>query len=239
VIVNKEVIAFSKSANNKALIEKELTKAEAQDSFKLALQKFDENEFGEAIKLFAEANEKQEALSVKSVQRLIAIKLSKINKLEADVAEMNEAIKSHQKSVEDFAREYFLMANECILKFKDKPSAMANLHKALKLKPHFFDALVRRAGLHVEMGDLESAEKDYTKAHKIKRKSYTVLYNRGRTRLELFKYEKAYNDFLQATRIKKDKAEAYYFLGEACDKLGDTEKAQEYKNIAEHLGYEE
>jgi len=239
VIVNKEVIAFSKSANNKGLIEKELTKAEAQDSFKLALQKFDENEFGEAIKLFAEANEKQEALSVKSVQRLIAIKLSKINKLEADVAEMNAAIKRHQKSVEDFAREYFLMANECILKFKDKPSAMANLHKSLKLKPHFFDALVRRAGLHVEMGDLESAEKDYTKAHKIKRKSYTVLYNRGRTRLELFKYEKAYNDFLQATRIKKDKAEAYYFLGEACDKLGDTEKAQEYKNIAEHLGYEE
>jgi len=239
VIVNNEVIAFSKAANNRVLIENELTKAEAQDAFKGAMHEFDTNAFQEALRLFAKANAQQEVLSSEGVQRLIAIKLSKIVRLEADVKEAKAALKRQQKSVEEFAREYFLMANECMVKFSDRPSALANLNKALKLKPQFFDALLRRAALHVEMGDLESAEKDYTKAHKIKRKSYAALYNRGRTRLELFKYEKAYNDLLQATRVKKDKAEAYYFLGEACEKLGDNEKAQEYKNIAEHLGYEE
>ncbi|TRX65947.1 tetratricopeptide repeat protein [Carboxylicivirga sp. M1479] len=239
VIVNSEVVSFSKAANNKVLIEKELQKAKAQDLYKAAQDQFNENNFFDAVQSFAMANEKQESLSVESVQRLIAVRLSKITKLENEVKELNSALKRQQKSVEEFAREYYLMANECVLKFGDKPSAMANLNKALKLKPHFFDALVRRAGLHVEMGALEDAEKDYTKASKIKRKSYKVMYNRGRTRLELKKYEKAYNDLLQATRIKKDKADAYYYLGEACEKLGDFDKAKEYKNIAEHLGFDE
>jgi len=239
VIVNKEVVAFSKAANNKVLIEKEMNRAEAQDFYKKAIKLFNDNAFGEAVNAFAVANQKTETLSKESVQRLIAIKLSRITQLESEVKALNSSIKRQQKSVEEFAREYFLMANECMVKFNDKPSAMANLNKALKLKPLFFDALIRRAGLHVETGDLESAEKDYTKAHKLKRKSYKVLYNRGRTRLELGKYEKAYNDLLQATRVKKDKAEAYYFLGEACQKLGDHQKAQDYKNIAEHLGFEE
>ncbi|WP_430816107.1 AAA family ATPase [Carboxylicivirga sp. RSCT41] len=239
VIVNNEVVKFSRAANDKVLIEKELSKAEAKDLYRNAMLEFDAHNFNEAVKSFAIANEKQEALSVESVQRLIAIKLSKINHLEREVKELNATIKRQQKSVEEFAREYFLMANECIVKFNDKPSAIANLNKALKLKPHFFDALVRRAAIHVETGDLKNAEKDYTAADKIKKKSYKVKYNRGRTRLELKKYEKAYNDLLQATRIKKDKAEAYYYLGEACEKLGDMDKALEYKNIAEHLGFEE
>ncbi len=239
IIVNNKVIAFSKAANNKELIEKELIKAKARDSFRSAVKKFDENAFKEAVKLFAEANEKQEALSVESVQRLIAVKLSKISKLEAEVASISTALRRQQNSVEEFAREYFLMANECVLKFSDNTSAMANLNKALKLKPYFFEALVRRAYLYVETGDLKSAVKDYSKAYKIKPKSYTVLYNRGRTYLDLSEYEKAYDDLLQAIRVKKDKAEAYYYLGEACEKLGDMEKAREYKSISSHLGYDE
>ncbi len=239
IIVNSEVVNFSKAANNKVLIEKELNKAEAQDLYRNALTHFEKNELQKAVESFALANEKQEALSSPSVQRMIAIKLSKITKLENEVRELNEAIKRQQNNVKEFAREYYLMANECVVKFNDKPSAIANLNKALKLKPHFFDALVRRAGLHVETGDLKSAEKDYTAAYKIKRKSYKVLYNRGRTYLELKKYEKAYNDLLQATRIKQERAEAYYFLGEACEKMGDMDKAREYKEIAEHLGFED
>ncbi|MBS2212331.1 AAA family ATPase [Carboxylicivirga mesophila] len=239
VIVNKEVVAFSRAANNKVLIEKELNKAEAQDLYKNAQLHFDAGNFNDAVHSFALANEKQEALSVESVQRMIAIKLSKITQLANEVKELNAAIKRQQKNVEEFAREYYLMANECLLKFKDKPSAMGNLNKALQLKPQFFDALVKRAGLHVEMGDLEGADKDYSHADKLKSKSYKVKYNRGRTRLELKKYEQAYNDLLQATRIKKDNAEAYFYLGVACEKMGDMQKAAEYKNIAEHLGFDE
>ncbi|WP_430809686.1 MULTISPECIES: AAA family ATPase [unclassified Carboxylicivirga] len=239
VIVNSEVVRFSKAANNKVLIEKELNKAAAQDLYRNAIARFEQNEFAEAVASFALANEKQEALSAVPVQRLISRKLNKINKLEKEIKELNAAIKRQQKNVADFAREYYLMANECMVKFNDTGAAMANLNKALKLKPQFFDALVRRAALHVESGDLKSADKDYSKANKVNNRSYKVKYNRGRTRLALRKYEKAYSDLLQATALKPDKPAAYFYLGETCEKMGEMDKAKEYKAIANHLGFED
>ncbi|MCU4176200.1 AAA family ATPase [Carboxylicivirga sp. N1Y90] len=239
VIVKKEVVEFSKTANNKVLIEKELNKAEAHDLYLAAMKKFQKGKFTEAVSDFVDANDKQESLSVESVQRLIGIKLSKITRLENKISDLNEELKRQQDNVEEFAREYFLMANECIVKYKDTRSAMANLDKALKLSPKFMDALLRRASLHTELGDFLSAESDYTKAHKIKRRSYPVLFNRGCNRLFLKNYEGAYNDLLAASNIRRNSAEAYFYLSEACFKLGDNEKAQEFKDIADNLGYEE
>lgn len=238
VIVSKEVVTFSQNANNRVLIEGELKKAEARDLYLRAKASFDKDDFRDAVECFALANEKQESLSVESVQRYIAIQLSKIDLLKKQLADQREALKRQQDNVAEFAREYFLMANECMVKFKDTRSAIGNLNKALQLNPDFFAAYIRRAALKVETGDLEGAEADYTEAVKLKRQSYSAYYNRGRTRLQLTNYQGAYNDLLKATRLDSDKAEAYYFLGEACDKLGDREKGIEYRNIADHLGYE-
>ncbi len=238
VIVNKEVVTFSQNANNRELIEGELKKAEARDLYYRAKDSFDKDDFRDAVACFALANEKQESLSVESVQRYIAIKLSKIDLLKKLLADKTEELKRQQENVAEFAREYFLMANECVVKFKDTRSAIANLNKAIQLDSDFFAAYLRRAALKVETGDLEGAEADYTKAVKLKRQSYLAYYNRGRTRLELTNYQGAYNDLLKATRLDNDKAEAYYYLGEACDKLGDREKGSEYRNIADNLGYE-
>lgn len=238
VIVNKEVVTFSRNANDRALIERELNKAEARELYQRAKDAFENDDFKDAVKCFALANEKQEALSVESVQRYIAIKLAKIDQLKRQLKDQKKALKRQQENVADFAREYFLMANECVTKFKDSRSAIANLNKALQLDPDFFAAYLRRAALKVETGDLEGAEKDYTKAVKLKRKSYPAYYNRGRTRLELKNLQGAYNDLLKATRLDSDKAEAYYYLGEACMKLGEDDKAEQYKNIAYNLGFE-
>ena len=238
VIVSKEVVTFSQNANNKVLIEGELKKAEARDLYYRAKESFEKDDFRDAVECFALANEKQESLSVESVQRYIAIKLSKIDLLQKQLADKKEELKQQQDNVAEFAREYFLMANECVVKFKDTRSAIGNLNKALQLNPEFFAAYIRRAALKVETGDLEGAEADYTKAVKLKRQSYSAYYNRGRTRLALINYQGAYNDLLKATRLDNDKAEAYYYLGEACNKLGDDLKADEYKNIADSLGFE-
>ncbi len=239
VIVKREVVEFSKAANNKVLIEKELNKAEAGDLYKEALNKFNDNDFTKAVAALVMANEKQEALSVESVQRFIGIKLSKITQLNSQIADLKDDLKRQQKSVGEFAYEYYLMANECLVKYQDSRSALANLDKALKLDPSFFDALMRRAGLKAEIGDFEGAEEDYGKAGKIKKRSFKVAFNRGCNRLSLKRYEDAYNDLVKATNIRRTSAEAYYFLSEACFKLGEVEKANEFRNIADHLGYEE
>nr|WP_321411896.1 AAA family ATPase [uncultured Carboxylicivirga sp.] len=239
VIVKPEVVQFSRTANDKVLIEKEMNKAEARDLFVDAMRKFDQDKFTEAVQSFALANEKQEALSVESVQRLIGIKLSKISELKSKINDLEQEIKTRQENVEDFAHEYYLMANECVVKYKDRRAALGNLDKAIKLNPVYLDALIRRGQLRSEIGDLEGAEQDYCKAQSLKKRSYKVLFNRGVNRLLLKRYEAAYNDLLQCINIKKKSAEAYYYLSEACYKMGDDDKASEYRGIADYLGFEE
>ncbi|MBN2166226.1 MAG: AAA family ATPase [Marinilabiliaceae bacterium] len=239
VIVNNEVIKFSKKANNKALIQKQLDTAKADNNYRNSVIAFDNDKFREAVQFIADAVETRNDLTNEKIQRFIVFKLSKIKHLQNHIKTLESALKKQQKSTEEFAREYFLMANECIIKFKDHRSAIANLNKAILLNPNMKEALMRRAHLLVETHDLESAEHDYSTYLKLKRKSFTAFYHRGRTRLLLHNYTGAYNDFLAASRIKDDHADNYHYLGNACSKLGDDTKANDYWNMAIQLGYEE
>jgi len=84
-------------------------------------------------------------------------------------------LKEQRKSVEKFAREYVLMANDCIVQFKDKSAAIANLNKAVELNPGFFDAILRRADIRVETGEYKKAEKDYMKAVTLNKRSFKEI----------------------------------------------------------------
>ncbi len=238
IIVSDDVMQFSKQSNNKQLIQKQLDNAKADKLYRDASQAFDNYQFREAIEAFAQALSMRNELENPHVRRLITIKTSRIQQLRDEIGDLKKTIKQNQKNVQDFAREYYLLANECSGKYKDNRSALANLDKALKLNPEFLDALSRRADLKVEMGDYESAEKDYTILIKKGKKNHKYYYNRGRTRLLLLNYTGAYNDLLACVRIKDDDAEGYYFLSVACHKMGDDSKSEEYKNIAEQLGFD-
>jgi tetratricopeptide (TPR) repeat protein len=238
VIVNQEVVLFSRQANNKALIEAQLNSAKADDCYKKSVQAFHKNDVSAATAYFSEAVCLRNDLDKPHVRRLMAIKLSKIKQLENQITDLREQMKKQRRDVAEFAREYYLMANECVLKFNDKRSAIANLNKALKLAPDMVEAYMRRAGLRVEANELEGAVADYSAVLSIKRKSFSAFYNRGRTKLLLRDFTGAYNDLLAASRIKEDHAETLHFLGDACSKLGETDKAKDYWNMAAQLGYE-
>lgn len=238
VIVNTEVIRFSQNANDKLLIESSLQSARADELYRLASEAFELQEFSGVVDKLAEAIAIRNELEKPEVRRLLTIKLSRMTQQQNEIALLKSEIVKHKKHVAEFAREYFLMANECILKFKDRRAAMANLNKALKLEPNMIEALMKRASLHVEAGEWEAAEKDYSSVLKLKRKSFSAFYNRGRTRLLLKNFNGAYNDLLAATRIKDDHAETYHYLGDACAKLGEMERANDFWNTAAQLGYE-
>ena len=238
VIVNNEVIQFSRSANDRELIERELEKAQADEFYKKAYQAFKKSHFREAVDAFAQALERRNELGRDSVRRLIALKFNKINRLEKKVAEQQKALDRHQKNVEEFAREYYLMANECVVKFMDNRSALGNLNKAIKLNPKFFDALLRRAEVLEATSDYENAIADYTLALSLKKKSYAALCGRGKTYFKLHENNAAYNDLLKATRLEDQNPEAYYHLAKVCLKLGEKEQARIYKRMARDLGYD-
>ncbi len=239
VIVKKECVDFSRRSNNKLLIKESLDSAQADDGYISALKAFKKNNFRLAMEELGSAVSKRNDLTKPVVLRFIAKQLLVITKLRKKVAELERKEKKRNKQLEDFAREYFLMANECLVKAKDKSASIANLNKAILLKPDFFDAIYKRAGLKIEVSDLEGAEKDYTLASKLKPRTFTIFYNRGRTRILLKNYNGAYNDLKKAARLKDDHADTYYYLSQVCERLGEDEEAERYRNISANLGFED
>jgi hypothetical protein len=239
VIVQNEVIDFAKRANDKELINRELENAQADDLYIKALREFRAGNIRKAVENLGDATAKRNDLPKKPVQRFIAKELLKIEKQRQEIKELKKQLKDQVKSVEKFAREYYLMANDCIVQFKDKTAAVANLNKALELNPDFFDALLRRADISIENGEYKKAEKDYEKAVSLNKKSYKALYHLGRTQLLLKKPEKAFKNLLLASTIKKKKPDVYYYMYEACRMMGDDDEARRYLEIAIDLGWNE
>ena len=236
VIVQNEVIDFAKRANDKELINRELENAQADDLYLQALREFRAGNVRKAVENLGDATAKRNDLTQKKVQRFIAKELSKIEKQRNEIKGLKKQLKQQIKNVEKFAREYYLMANDCVVQFNDKTAAMANLNKAIELNPGFFEAILRRGDLRIETGEYKKAEKDYLKAVSLNKKSFKALYHLGRTQLLLKKPEKAFNNLLLASTIEKKNAEVYYYLSEACRKMGDNDEAERYLDIARSLG---
>jgi len=235
IIVKQEVEQFARAANNKQLIEEELRKAKADGEYAEALMAFRNQNWRKAIGHLAQAVDYRNDLSNPSVQRFMAQEFLFLSHYKHQIIDLEAKLAENQKNVESFAREYFLMANECEVKFNDPRSAIANLNKALQLNPEFLDALMRRALLLFDSGDVKSAEKDCTAILKIKQRHFKALLLRGKIRLQKNKLEAAYQDLLEAMNLRKSNPEVYYELGKVCAKMGEKEKARDYKNIARAL----
>jgi Flp pilus assembly protein TadD len=52
-------------------------------------------------------------------------------------------------------------------------------------------------------------------------------------------YNGAYNDLRKAANLKDDHADSYYYLSLVCEKLGEKDEADRYRNISGNLGFEE
>ena len=235
IIVKQEVEQFARAANNKQLIEEELRKAKADGEYADALIAFRNQNWRKAIEHLAQAVDYRNDLSNPSVQRFMAQEFLFLSHYKHQIIDLEAKLAENRKNVESFAREYFLMANECEVKFNDPRSAIANLNKALQLNPEFIDALMRRALLLFDSGDVKSAEKDCTAVLKIKQRHFKALLLRGKIRLQKNKLEAAYQDLLEAMNLRKSNPEVYYELGKVCAKMGEKEKARDYKNIARAL----
>ena len=235
VFIRREIIEFSRNFNNEQLIAKSLQEGEADSLYEQAARAFNKREMDEAVKAFSGAVIRRNELGKPLVQRLIRKKLSCIISQQQQLADLKKQLTEQKETLKEYAREYYLMGNECITKANDPQAAIRSFDKALKLYPEYVDAWVRKGITLMDMEDLYEAQICFNQAVRLSPHSFKTRYNRGKCLLQLMCYEEASADLDRAVRIKHNHAAAHEYLAEAYLGMGEKKLAKTHKAIADKL----
>lgn len=237
---NASVRDFSYGANDEALISRKLDDAKADAMAAAASEAFARHDYRGAVgALFEALALNPDALSSPVVRRYVARRLAVIDRLEARIDDLVDERRRTSEKCFEFAYEYYLMAGECLHKYDDARAAKANVNKAIALAPDYADALVMRAGLNVDGGDLEAAVDDLDVAlssGRIKKraKMAEALVLRARALLGLRRWEGALADMRAALPLRKDE-ETLRLMAEVCRRNNLDDEAELFGHMADDM----
>lgn len=235
IFVRKEIVEFSSRFNNPELIEQSLKESEAELLYSRAARSFNAGDMRGAVEALAAAVSKRNELDNPLVQRFISRKLNIVNTQKEKIKALTAQHHDNNSMLREYAREHYLMGNECITRANDPHAALRCFDKALKLDPTFVDAWVRKGVTLFDLGELYDAEVCLNKAVALSPRLFKAWYNRGKCRLMRKQYEEAVSDLIKAVDIKPRHAAAHEYLSEAYLHIGETELAQRHKDIAEEI----
>lgn len=235
VFVRPEIIEFSKQFNNEQLINKVLKESDANYLYKESIGHYDKGNFDECLNYFFKAIHARYDIEKPLSKRYIRKKLNVINDLKAKNLELKNRLYEQTKSLQKYAKEYYLMGNECIVSYKDHRAAIANFNKALDLDPSYVDAWVRKGVTLYDIRDYYESMQCFNKAVELSPMSFKALYNRGKNRLKLEEQELAITDFTKASQIKPKHAACHEYLAQAYAAVDNSEMADKHYQIAQEL----
>lgn len=235
IFVRPEIVKFAERFNNRQAIDKALKQAQADIQYAEAIRQFDKGNFEECLEQFFLAIHSRYDIEKPLAKRFIRKKLNIINQLKAENARLKEDRAKKEKSLQKYAKEYYLMGNECITQAHDLRAALANYDKAIELDPKYTDAWVRKGITLHDAGDYHEAEACLNQAVKLSPLMFKAVYNRGKNRLTTGNYEGALSDLDRACSLKPEHAKAHELLGDAFSKLDKMDEAALQWEIAERL----
>ena len=225
IFVSQEVMSFAKLFNDKQVYEKSAKEARANAGYVAALGAFRKEEMQKAVDYFAEAVSDRNDLTQSLFRRFLSRELGLFRRLKQQIVELKTELKDTRVKMKEFAAEYYLMGNQCVVKAKDLRAGIANFSKAIELDPYYVDAWIRRGITKMDDDDLDGAEDDLSQAIKLNNRSFKAYYNRGRLRLDAGKAEAALEDLERAHHLKPKHASTVHYLGDAWSKNGEPLKA--------------
>lgn len=235
IFVRPEIIAFAQRFNNRQSIEKALKQAQADVQYVEAVKHFDAGNFEGFLEQFFLAIHSRYDIEKPTIKRFIRKKLGIINQLKQEKQRLQDQLHVQRKNLEKYAREYYLMGNECITQAHDARAAIANYDKAIELRPTYTDAWIRKGiTLYNEKAYYE-AEVCLNEAVRLSPSLFKAVYNRGKSRLALNNIEGAVADFDRATSFKPEHPKAHEYFGDALMRQGKEEEAALQWAIAERL----
>lgn len=235
IFVRPEIVAFSQRFNNEQAIERAMKQAQADIQYVVAVKAFDKGDFEEFLNKFFKAIHSRYDIEKPLQQRFIRKKLGIINKLREDNKRLKEQMQEQQKNLQKYAKEYYLMGNECITHMHDTRAALANYDKAIELYPDYADAWVRKGVTLFNADRINEAEACLDKAVRLRPMEFKTVYNRGKLRLHTGDTEGAIADLDKATTLKPQHAGAHECFGDALTQAGKEMEAAIQYRLAEEL----
>lgn len=242
IFVRPELLTFAQRFNNQQSIEKALKMAQADIQYVEAVKRFDEGDFEHFLEQFFLAIHSRYDIERPVVQRFIRKKLGIINRLKEEKQQLEQEKKRVKdqlyilrKNQEKYAREYYLMGNDCITQAHNVHAALANYNKAIELYPTYTDAWVRKGITLYNEKQYYEAEVCLNEAVRLSPSLFKTVYNRGKNRLAMNDIEGAVGDFDRATSLKPEHAKAHEYFGDALMRQGKEEEAVLQWDIAERL----
>lgn len=235
IFVRPEIVSFSHRFNNEQAIERAMKQAQADIQYAASVESFNKGDFATFLTHFFKAIHSRYDIEKPVIQRFIRKKLSIINQLKEENLRLKEQMREQQKNLEKYAKEYYLMGNECITKAHDVRAAIANYDKAIELYPQYTDAWVRKGVTLFDDGRMEEARECLEKAVRIRPNEFKAVYNRGKLRLHMGDNEGALADLDKATSLKPQHATAHEWFADALERFGKEDEAELHQRIASEL----
>nr|WP_320039402.1 tetratricopeptide repeat protein [uncultured Bacteroides sp.] len=235
IFVRQEIVDFATRFNNQLAIEKALKQAQADIQYAEAVKQFDNGNFEEFLEQFFLAIHSRYDIERPVVKRFIRKKLGIINKLKEENVAIKRKMEEQRANLKKYAKEYYVMGNQCITHAHDLRAALANYDKALELDPKMVDAWVRKGLTLFEDNRIPEALGCLNEAVKLSPRAFKPRYNRGKIHLQLNHIEEGIADLEKACSIKPEHDKSHELLGDAYSRVGDEEKAAIHWRIAEEL----
>lgn len=235
IFVRPEIVNFAASFNNRQAIDKALKQAQADVQYAAAAKAFDEGDMELCLEQFFRAIHSRYDIEKPAARRLIRRKLGIVNTLRQQNQQLREQMKQQQERLRQYAHEYVLMGNECIIQAHDARAAIANYDKALSLDPDYLDAWIRKGITLMDEGKYEEASDCLNRAVSLRPMDFKAVYNRGRLHLQTGNTDEAISDFDKATTIRPEHAGAHRLFGDALYRAGKEEEAELQHRISEEL----
>ena len=235
IFVRPEIVSFAQRFNNRPAIEKASKQAQAEVQYVEAVKQFDQGNFEGFLEQFFLAIHSRYDIEKPVIKRFIRKKLEIINRQKKENQRLREQLYVQRKNLEKYAREYYLMGNECITQAHDSRAAIANYDKAIELNPSYTDAWIRKGITLYNNKEYYEAEVCLNEAVRLSPMLFKAVYNRGKNRMALDNIEGALADFDRAVSIKPEHAKVHELFGDALMRTGKEEAAALQWAIAERL----
>lgn len=253
IIVNMAVVEFSRQFNNRQVINEAMEQERANQLYRRAVHAFDNQEYEECVRCFADAMKIKDNLQNEAVKRLISKKLNSFKKHVRIIERLKQVIESQKKTLQGLALEYAAMGDQALAmdnsgvveegrapygnRLDDIAirSALANYNKALRIMPECIEAMVGKAKLLMTLDQLENAEKDLLNALDIDKNYYPAHMTMGELMEKLNDIPEAIKSYKRAAKADKKRPEPHDRLQAIYEKIGLDDLADDEQEIADRL----